>query len=224
MREEKNIKAKNFRLQLYPKDKLLKIGFGEYFYQRKNSILISEEFVQEKLKKINDLQVNDKKRNSEFNAIFKNADTHFLIKEVYRGTLDIMNFIKTYNENPFQINPKYTNEVAIVIDSGGYYISLRTTQKNYKSIYLFSNKNGYFFQIYNPKPIRRYTMKSCELNHNELFVIHDGFDLYTNEQTKESEYRWSFDIQPELLDLMVCFIHIGLNADVPKKKVMKDNV
>jgi len=117
------LKAKDFMLQFNPTSNILKIGFGQYFYVKKNQIKISEEFTGGKLSEIMNLQINEKKRTVELDAVFKKMQTHFNIKEMYEGTLDIMKFIQSYNKTPFTIDSKYKDEISVVIDKDGFNLS-----------------------------------------------------------------------------------------------------
>jgi hypothetical protein len=210
MSEVKKIKAKDFMLQLRPEDKSLKIGFGEYFYEQDQEISITEEFSLRILRKIENLQIDDKKKTAEFDSLFKGAQTHFVIKEVYEGTLNIMKFIKSYNEKPFPIKSQYEDEISIVIDKEGYNLSLRKPNCE-NSIYLFNTNKGSFFQIYFPEPPLRFMMKSCEVTGRGLYIQHDTLDLYSNERTEKTEFNWDFDIQPEMRELIIEFMKIALN-------------
>lgn len=219
-REKSSIKkmaAKNFKLQLNPESNILKIGFGMYFYANAGQIKMSDEFTVVNLSKIENLQIDENKRTVEFDSVFKKVQTHFIVKEAYKGTLEIMKFISMYNEKPFKLNPKYKDDVGIEIDKDGYNISLSRPGCE-KSIYLYSTKKGNFFQIYFPEPIKRFGMKSYNIDQNGLGIQHDDIDLSSNETTNSTGYSWSFDIQPEIKELMIRFIEVGMNTDMFGKK------
>jgi hypothetical protein len=209
MNEVKKTKAKDFMFQLRPESKSLKIGFGEYFYQQDHKISITEEFSLRILHELENLQVDDKKKTAEFDTLFKGIPTHFVIKEIYAGTLNIMKFIQSFNEKPFSLKSQYGDEISIVIDKDGY--SLLLSKPNCEnSIRLFNSKKGPSFQIAFPKPALWFVMKSCEIDENSLHVKHDSIDLFTNEKIKKTEFKWDFDVQPELQKLVVQFIKIAL--------------
>ena len=208
----KRLKAKEFMLQFNPKAHILKIGFGQYFYAENNQIKMSEEFTVVNLTEVKNLHINEDKKTAEFDSIFKKIAIHFIIKEVYKGTLDIMKFIRSYNETPFQIDTKYKDEISIAIDKDGYNISLGKPD-NKKSVYLYNTKKGFYFQIYMPEPIRRFKMKSYKLTETNLSIEYDGLELNSNETVDNCEYNWILDIQPEMRKLINQFIEIAMNID-----------
>jgi len=205
----KKLKAKDFMLNFDAVSKRLKIGFGEYFYNQKGQIKISKEFTPVNLTKIENLQINEEKRTVEFDAFFKKAQTHFIIKEVYAGTLGIMNFIQSYNENPFEINPEYKDEISVVIDKDGFNLSLSRPNCE-KSVILFNTKKGVSFKVYFPGPAMRFDVQTYEIDDNVLSIKHDMTDLYSNKTVDNTEYYWAFDIQPEMKELIIRFIKVAI--------------
>lgn len=206
----KNLKAKDFMLQFDPKANILKIGFGVYFYANRGEIKVSEEFTRVNLKPIENLQINEQKRVVEFDTMFKGIKTHFIVKEVYCQTLDIMKFVQQYNENPFKADTRYKDEVAVTIDKDGSNISLGTAMHE-KSILLFQNKKYFSLIRYSPDPSMRFNVDSCTIDEDRLSIKHNGLDLYTNEDSGNTEYEWILDVQPEIKDQLIHFIRIALD-------------
>ena len=198
----KKLKAKDFMLQIDPQNDILKIGFGECFCKCGQNICVSEEFSGGEKHKIENLQIDDTKKTVEFDAYFKGTDTHFIVKEVYNGTIDIMNFIRLYNENPFPVYSEYKDKVSISIDKEGFNILLENgTHEN--RVYIYNTKRGLFFEIYRPEPGGRYSLKSCKVNGNRFYIEHESIDLYSNEDFGNTNYTWEFDVHPKMLDLVL---------------------
>lgn len=209
MNNVEKLKAKEFIFDINAKSGYFKIGFGKYFCGKNQKITISDESNLKKTHEIENLKIDNIKKTAEFYTYIEETNTHFVIKEVFSKTLDIMNFIKSYNENPFPIYFNDKDEISIMIDKDGFHILLE--KANYeKRIYLSSSKIGPYLLIYHPKPAMRFAMKSCKVTEKGLCIEHDSVDLYNNMDTNKTIYNWDFNLQPEMLDLITRFINLAL--------------
>lgn len=208
MNKIKRTKAKDFLLKIMPEYQNLKIGFGEYYYEKEQKICITEDFASlNTLRRIENLEIDEKKRIAMFNSFFKGIQTRFIIKEVYNETLNVMKFIQFYNKTPFPIKSQYKDEISIVISKDGFDVILRKPNCE-NAVHLFSADEKRYFQISFPEPAMRFMIKSCNVTEKALYVIHEPLDLFTKQKTDRTEFKWNFDIQPELSELFVGFIKI----------------
>lgn len=198
-------------LKIMPEQQNLKIGFGEFFYEKDQEILLTEDFSSLKtLQKIENLKVDENKRIAVFDSLFKGIQTHFIVKEVYNETLNVMKFVKSYNETPFPIKSHYKDEISIVIDKDGFDLILRKPNCE-NAIHLFSMDEKIYFQISFPEPTVRFIMNSCDITLKEFYIEHENFDLITNKKMNRTIFRWNFDIQPELQDLFIYFMRLAIS-------------
>lgn len=210
MDKTKRLKATDFLLKIMPEYQNLKIGFGEFFYEKEQEICLTEDFSSLKtLQKVENLEVDENKRIAVFDSFFKGMQTHFIVKEVYSKTLDVMKFVKSYNKTPFPIKSCYKDEASIVIDKDGFDLILRKPNCE-NAIHLFSMDEKIYFQISFPEPTMRFVMKSCDITLSDFYIEHESYDLIAKREIDRTIFRWNFDIQPELQDLFIYFMRLAI--------------
>lgn len=208
----KKIKADIILWNYNPNYKSLKIGFGEAFYFNNNKLWLSETPLSDPTL-IPFKNVIIEKGILEFDAFYKKKNTHFIIKPLDNDIKVIMSFIQNYYERELDINSGFSDEVDIQIEEDDLSIRLVNDKLNRRLILTFSKERGNYLVQRFPEPSRKFKIKSCEILNNSLVIVCDNYNLYTetNEPLESIEYKWTFDVQQEILELITELIQVGLN-------------